>query len=115
VKLLEKRSCQVEPAADGRLPVEKVLRDQSHLVLMDCQMPELSGLDANREIRAAMRGQARVPIMALTTGSWTGNPNVALKPEWMILSANPLRADDVETALEKWAPAPGENSAFPTV
>jgi CheY-like chemotaxis protein len=103
-KLLEGRGCEVEVAPNGRVAVEKALNRQFHLVLMDCQMPELSGLDATREIRAAMSGQARVPIIALTAGVMDWERQRCVDAGMDDFVGKPLRSDDLETVLEKWAP-----------
>ena len=50
-------------AHDGREAVELALAEKPALVLMDLQMPHLSGLDAARELRS--RGFL-APILALT-------------------------------------------------
>lgn len=50
-------------AADGREAVAVALREQPALVLMDLSLPELDGLDAVRELRAA---NAKMPIIIVS-------------------------------------------------
>ena len=52
----------VAEAADGREAVEKAVRFQPTVILMDIRMPELDGLQATRQILAADPG-ARVLIL----------------------------------------------------
>lgn len=52
-------------AADGRAAVEIALAEKPDLVLLDLNLPRLSGLEAFREIRA----QLDVPIIMLTARS----------------------------------------------
>ena len=52
-------------ALDGRTAVELALSERPDLVLLDLNLPRLSGLDAFREIRA----QADIPIIMLTARS----------------------------------------------
>jgi CheY-like chemotaxis protein len=51
---------------DGFAAVERVQAEPFDVVLMDVQMPGLSGPDATRQIRALGSDVARVPIIALT-------------------------------------------------
>jgi DNA-binding response OmpR family regulator len=50
-------------AADGREAVDVALHEQPALVLMDLSLPELDGLDAVRELRAA---GAKMPIIIVS-------------------------------------------------
>jgi len=66
-KFLQKLGCQVEVARTGREAVEAITRTAYDVVLMDCEMPEMDGYEATREIRLREEGTlSHLPIMALT-------------------------------------------------
>ena len=67
VRLLARRGYSSEAVSDGQQAVDRVLNRQYRLVLMDCQMPVMDGLDATRQIRAHEVGR-RTPIVAITAG-----------------------------------------------
>ena len=63
-KMLQKLDCEVVVVENGREAVEYLAtHSEIHLVLMDCRMPEMDGLEATRQIRASRNS---VPIIALT-------------------------------------------------
>jgi len=51
---------------NGRAAVAAWQNDNFDLILMDCQMPQMDGFEATREIRELENGKSHVPIVALT-------------------------------------------------
>jgi CheY-like chemotaxis protein len=67
VKVLSKSGHSVATADSGRDAVDLVEREPFDIVLMDVQMPGMSGLDAIRAIRAReLPAEFHVPIVAVT-------------------------------------------------
>ena len=62
-RILEKKNFNCEVAGDGEEAIEKVKQGEYDLVLMDLNMPGISGLDACKEIRKFNKG---IPVVALT-------------------------------------------------
>jgi signal transduction histidine kinase/CheY-like chemotaxis protein len=69
-KILKKFGMTITAARNGEEAVQLFCTPQRHfdIVLMDCEMPVMSGVEATRRIRdhEAVTGQAPVPIIALT-------------------------------------------------
>jgi signal transduction histidine kinase len=71
-RLLEKMNYRVDIVATGRAAVAAWRTGEYDLILMDCQMPDLDGYEATREIRKAENGGSRTPIIALTAHAMKG-------------------------------------------
>jgi len=71
-RLLERLNFRVDVVGNGRDAVDAWQSGRYDLILMDCQMPELDGYEATREIRRAENGMKRVPIVALTAHAMKG-------------------------------------------
>ncbi len=63
---LEKLGCQVILAEGGREALSLINAAQPDVILMDCLMPGMDGLEATRAIRARGDAIAQTPIIALT-------------------------------------------------
>ena len=66
--LLERLGAQVVLAGDGEQALQRLAEQSFDLVLMDCQMPVLDGLDCTRRWRAieAREARERVMVVAMT-------------------------------------------------
>jgi two-component system cell cycle response regulator DivK len=63
-------------AHDGEAGVAKALEIKPDLVLMDVQLPKLSGIDATRQLRAAPQ-TATTPILVITSFALSGDEQKA--------------------------------------
>jgi CheY-like chemotaxis protein len=104
VRLLEKCSCKVDLAANGREAVEMAGRFPYDLVFMDCGMPEMDGFEATRAIRAGELNGARIPIVALTAHAIAGTREECLACGMDDYIAKPVSLDMIEQALLRWSP-----------
>jgi CheY-like chemotaxis protein len=85
------------------------------LVLMDCQMPMLDGLEATRRLRMWEQdhGQAPIPVIALTANALTGDRERCLDAGMDAHLAKPFRQDELMAALRPHLRArhPGHHQA----
>ncbi len=75
VEILTQAGYQCDVVADGRQAVESVQKTKYDLVLMDCQMPEMGGLEATQHIRnheQTVSAGRPLPIVALTANALSG-------------------------------------------
>jgi len=75
-QLLKKTSYTLVEAHDGEAGVAKALEIKPDLVLMDVQLPKLSGIDATRQLRAAPQ-TAATPILVITSFALSGDEEKA--------------------------------------
>ncbi len=98
-RMLEKLGAKVEIAANGRIGVDRAQHGDFDLVLMDCQMPVLSGFAAARELRE--RGFS-VPIVALTANALEGDRERCLAAGMDDYLSKPVRQDELQRVVTVW-------------
>ncbi len=105
--MLENLGVHVILANDGREAWELIKQQPVDLVLMDCHMPELDGLQATRAIRAweAEQGVARLPIVALTANAMPGFEEACRQAGMDGYLLKPLREESLARTLLQWLPA----------
>jgi signal transduction histidine kinase/DNA-binding response OmpR family regulator/HPt (histidine-containing phosphotransfer) domain-containing protein len=94
-----------DAVANGLEAVEASTRMQYAAILMDCQMPEMDGYEATREIRARGLDSKRLPIIALTADVVTDARAKSLAAGMNDYVTKPINPDELATALERWTPA----------
>ena len=101
VGMLAEDGHEITVVGNGRDAVAAVGREAFDVVLMDVQMPEMSGLEATAAIRKAERGSTRhVPIVAMTAHAMKGDRERFLAAGMDEYVAKPLRIDEVFAAIE---------------
>ena len=102
ITLLEKRGHRVVPVENGRLATLALERDTFDLVLMDLQMPEMSGLEATQLIRAReQRTGEHVPIVALTAHAMKEDRERCLAAGMDEYLSKPVRRDELFAVIEQ--------------
>jgi CheY-like chemotaxis protein len=101
---LEKLGCRVDAVSSGREAVEAIGSTRYDVVLMDCQMPELSGYEATRIIREreASTGGPHIPIVALAANAQHGDRQRCLRIGMDDYLAKPIRQSELRGVLEHW-------------
>ena len=100
-RLLEKQGHRVTLAENGREALEKLLLGGFDAILMDVQMPEMTGLEAARAIRRAERGSGRhIPILAMTAHAMKGDRERCLASGMDGYVSKPIRSRELLDALQ---------------
>jgi len=103
--LLEKLGCRVDIVENGIDACTAVQRKSYDVVLMDCQMPVMSGFEATQRIRGFQTSGRRTPIIALTAGVLKEERDRCYSCGMDDFLSKPISPKDLESALERWAPA----------
>jgi len=132
--MLESLGCTVDLADNGLAAIASVQRTGYDLVFMDCQMPELDGLEATRRIRSweaqggSPRGEAeawgaepslfqspapapptpgsRVPIISLTAFAMKGDREACLDSGADDYLSKPFTRDELSRTVRRHLPPP---------
>jgi two-component system, sensor histidine kinase and response regulator len=102
-KLLEKMGYIVDIASNGRAAVEAWQTGRYDLILMDCQMPEMDGYQATREIRLCESGTSlRTPIVALTADAVKSADEACRAAGMDDYLSKPIDRERLEAVLERY-------------
>ena len=102
VRVLEKFGLPTDIAANGCEAVTMFGSAHYDLILMDCQMPEMNGFAATREIRAGESPGTRVPIIAMTAEAMAGTREQCLKAGMDDYITKPVKVAHLFDTLRKW-------------
>jgi len=143
VRLLEKLGYQADVVENGREAIAALAQGSYAMVLMDCQMPFLDGLEATRLIRENERRQSsmvngqsngkdavefslsltndqlpmtssHIPIVALTANAMSGDRERCLAAGMNDYLTKPVRKENLKGALDRWIAAPIRPQVTPT-
>jgi signal transduction histidine kinase/CheY-like chemotaxis protein len=119
--ILEMLGCQIVIAPNGEIAVSLFAEEKFDLVLMDCEMPVMDGLEATRRIREieamtqALPGSAdshrRIPIIGLTAHALNEVKAKCLEAGMNDFLVKPFDDRQLADMLGRWLGEPGTATA----
>jgi signal transduction histidine kinase/ActR/RegA family two-component response regulator len=110
--MLQKFGCKHTFVTNGKEAMEAAQKERFDLVLMDCQMPVMDGLQSTTAIRQLPPGgpndPAKLPIIALTASASAQHREQCFSVGMNDHMTKPFTASDLEKILARWGNA--ENS-----
>ncbi len=104
-RMLSKLGCRVDVGANGAEAVDLWRQLPYDVIFMDCQMPEMDGFEATREIRRIEQPSGRrTPIVALTANAMSGDREKCLEAGMDDFISKPVDEARLREALARWAP-----------
>ena len=98
-------------AGDGYQALELIQREQFDLVLMDIQMPGISGYETTRRIRSLEREYFRnVPIIALTASTSEDTRHEIFRCGMQDYVTKPINMDELRTKIIEYTNIPEERT-----
>ncbi len=96
--------CEIDSVVNGREAIEALKEKKYNLVLMDCQMPELDGIEATEIIRKNTSEvlNPNIPIIALTANVCAGAKDACLSAGMNDYMSKPITFDQLKIMLERW-------------
>ena len=103
VRLLERRGHRVTVVENGKEAVNQSLKQKFDVILMDIQMPVMSGYEACREIRELeKKTESRVAIVAMTAHAMPGDREECLGVGMDDYISKPIESEEFYEVIEKY-------------
>jgi CheY-like chemotaxis protein len=100
-RLLENDNHTVVSVEDGQQALDYVKAHSVDAVLMDIQMPVMSGEEAAAEIRRLAKPNSEVPIIAITANTNSGDAQRLLDADFDGFLSKPFRREDLLRILQQ--------------
>jgi CheY-like chemotaxis protein len=100
--LLRKRGYRVTAVENGQKALAAIASDCFDLVLMDVQMPEMSGTDATRELRRRERMDgSHLPVIAMTAHAMKGDAEKFLEAGMDDYVSKPVNSELLYACIDR--------------
>ena len=99
--LLSKNNYDLMEAHNGEAALEALARRRPDLILMDVQLPKLSGLEVTRMVRANST-LAQIPVIAITSFALSGDDRLALEAGCNGYISKPFRPRDLLDMIRRF-------------
>jgi signal transduction histidine kinase/ActR/RegA family two-component response regulator len=99
--MLRQLGHRITLVGNGREVLDALARADFDLVLMDCNMPEMDGIEATRRLRASGLRNATIPIIALTANAMEGDRERCLAAGMDDFVAKPVTMATLRAAIDR--------------
>jgi signal transduction histidine kinase/CheY-like chemotaxis protein len=114
VSVLERCGYHVHVVNDGREALQALSMQRYDAVLMDCQMPDIDGYEATRQLRRREQdGTQHTPVIAMTAHAMVGDRERCLDAGMDDYVSKPVRSQVLAEVLQRWIPAAKAADAAP--
>jgi signal transduction histidine kinase/CheY-like chemotaxis protein/HPt (histidine-containing phosphotransfer) domain-containing protein len=100
-RMLRKLGYDVEVVSDGTEVLAKMADGLFDAVMMDCQMPQMDGLEATREIRRKEGAEHHTIVIAMTASAMVGDREKCLEAGMDDYLTKPVRPEELERVLQQ--------------
>jgi len=95
-----------------KVVVDALEKNCYDLVLMDCQMPEMDGFAATREIRKLKSKNRDIPVIAMTAHAMKGYMDKCIEAGMNDYLSKPIKPQALSNMLEKWIKTKAAEPSF---
>ncbi len=115
VGILRLLGYRADVASDGTEALDALDRVRYDAILMDCQMPEMDGFTATREIRLREVGGRHTPVIAMTAGASDSDRDQCLSSGMDDFLSKPVKPRDIDAMLTRWVVARDAGTGEPAL
>jgi two-component system, sensor histidine kinase and response regulator len=104
LRMLQRLGYRADSVSSGREALEAARAKPYDIILMDCQMPDLDGYEATREIRRLTASGREIAIIGVTAHALEGDRQKCLDAGMNDYLRKPVLPEDLAAAMAKWLP-----------
>lgn len=93
---------KIDCVETGKEAVDAFEKNRYDLILMDCQMPEMDGYEATREIRRLQHPSSNIPVIAMTANAMVGDREKCMEAGMDDYISKPIDAKKFIALISRW-------------